>query len=135
MKKNKQENSELVKDDEVLRMQGVEDGKKGVHKWAFRPITALTISWIQRNRVFAEDNDMIWKVSAYAFLHTAAYSEIRRVVNDKDAFVDAVDVWIEKNIVHHDEIKAISEEMNSAFSRYSSSIFTSGDGSGNSSGN
>jgi hypothetical protein len=135
MKKTKK-NNELEKDDEVLRMQGTEDGKKGVHKWTFRPITALTISWIQRNQVFSESTDMIWRVSAYAFLHSAPYSEIRRVVNDRQSFIDAVDIWIEKNIVHHDEIQIIANEMNSAFSRYSSSVFLSNNGEeGNSSGN
>lgn len=134
MKKTKQ-NNELVKDDEVLRMQGVEDGKKGVHKWNFRPITALTISWIQRNQVFSDTNDMIWKVSAFAFLHCAPYSEIRRVVNDRQSFTDAVDVWIEKNISHHDEIKVIADVMNSSFEKYSSSIFVVSDGEGNSAGN
>ena len=130
MKKNKQ-TSEMIKDDEVARFQGIEDGKKKLHKWIFRPITALTISWIQRNHIFAEEHDLIFKSAAFAFLHTAPYSEIRKVVNNKSAFVDAVDMWIEKNISHHDEISVIATEMNEAFDRYSSSVFISKSGDDN----
>lgn len=122
MKKNKQ-SAEMLKDDEIARFEGIEDGKKQIHKWTFRPITALTISWIQRNQIFSDTNDMIFKSAAYAFLHTAPYSEIRKVVNNRSAFIDAVDMWIEKNISHHDEISIIAQEMNEGFERYSSSVF------------
>ena len=135
MKKNKNEATELKRDDEEIRMQAMGDGKKKLHRWNFRPITALTISWIQRNEVFSDKHDLIWKSAAYAFLHCQPFAEIRRVVNDPDAFRDAVDCWIEKNIMHHNEIEAIAAEMNSAFDLYSSSVFTSSDAEGESSGN
>jgi hypothetical protein len=136
MKKTKTQ-TEMMKDDEVIRLHGVEDGRKNLSKWTFRPLTALTISWIQRNNVFADNNDMIFKSGAYAYLHTTPFAEIRKVVNDRDAFVEAVDIWIEKNISHHNEVNEIANEMNASFERYSSSVYTidKKDGQETSSGN
>ena len=136
MKKNK--NEEVMKDDEVLRIQSFTDGNKVVSRWEFRPVTALTISWMQRNSIFTDKHDLIWKSSAFAFLHSAPFSEIRKCVNDESDFIDAVDCWIEKNLKHHSEIEEIGKSMNEAFAMYmaSTSVLSSNDsGSGSGSGN
>jgi hypothetical protein len=122
MKKNK--DNELLTDDEIIRVQAFEDGDKEIGKWKLRPITALSISWMQRHNVFNDDKDMIWKASAFAFLHSVPFDEIRGCVKDKEAFIDAVDCWIESNIVHHSEIEGITTEMNHAFSIYTTSHST-----------
>jgi hypothetical protein len=58
--------------------------------------------------------------------------EIRAVVNDKSLFLDAVDEWIEENVVHHSEMNAIASIMAKAFERYAAaSSETSGNGSKN----
>jgi hypothetical protein len=58
--------------------------------------------------------------------------EIRAVVNDKSLFLDAVDEWIEENVVHHSEMNAIAPIMAKAFERYAAaSSETSGNGSKN----
>ena len=135
MKKTKQ--NELEKDDEILRIEGATENKRELHKWEFRPITALTVSWMQRNDVFGDKFDLIWKSGAYAFLHSAPFVKIQPVVNDRELFSDAVDLWISENLIHHNEIAMITEDMNAAFKRYSSALFTSragtseGFGSGN----
>ena len=131
MKKNK--DNELVKDDEILRIQAMEDGPKIVNGRTLRPITALTISWMQRNEVFSGNMDLIWKSAAFAYLHSEPYSAIRSVVNDKESFVNAVDSWIEKNMIHHLEISAMTDAMNAAFELYNASATESkaGSGSGN----
>ena len=126
MKKTKQ--NELVKDDEILRIEGATEGKRNLHKWEFRPITALTVSWMQRNDIFGDKFDLIWKSAAYAFLHSAPFVKIQPVVNNRELFSDAVDIWIAENLTHHNEIAMISEDMNEAFKRYSSALFTSGAG-------
>jgi hypothetical protein len=41
-----------------------------------------------------------------------------RVVNDREAFMDAVDVWIEKNLSHHLQTAELATAMNAAFTRY-----------------
>ena len=123
MKKNK--NNDIMKDDEVLRIQAFEDGNKKVSKWEFRPITALSISWMQRNSVFSDKHDLIWKAAAFAFLHSAPFSEIRKCVNTNSNFLDMVDVWIEKNIVHHSEIEEIADLMNDGFAMYTASVSSS----------
>ena len=129
----KTQNTDLVKDDEILRIQAMEDGPKIVNGRTLRPITALTISWMQRNEVFSGNMDLIWKSAAFAYLHSEPYSAIRSVVNDKDLFVNAVDSWIEKNMIHHLEISAMTDAMNSAFELYNASATESkaGSGSGN----
>jgi len=122
MKKNK--DNDLLTDDEIIRVQAFEDGNKKVSKWELRPITALSVSWMQRNNVFNDDKDMIWKAGAFAFLHSAPFEDIRGCVKDKADFIDAVDCWIEENVVHHSEIEGIIFEMNHAFSIYTTSHST-----------
>jgi hypothetical protein len=120
MKKTKQHiDPEFVKDDELIRIQAIEDGEKKVGNWTFRPMTALTVSWMQRNNVFGENRDMIWKAGAFAFLHSETFAKIREVVNDTDEFTDAVDCWIEENITGGPAMIAkLSKAMNDAFEYY-----------------
>jgi hypothetical protein len=132
MKKTK--NNELEKDDEILRIQAMEDGEKLILGKKMRPVSALSVSWMQRNNVFAETRDLIWKASAFAYLHCEDFSKIRSVINNQSSFTDAVDVWIEKNVVHHFEINAIADAMNKSFQVYMSSA-SSKEGIGSGSGN
>ena len=111
--------NELMTDDEVIREIGMTDGPKRKAGFTLQPMTALTLSWLQRNRVFDDgEGDMIQKTAAYAFVHSAKRADIRAVVNDRESFLDAVDSWIEKNIVHHSELEPLSVEMNSAMESY-----------------
>ena len=121
MKRKNQQNIELVKDDEILREEGMADGPIKIDGAELRPITALTISWMQRNQVFSDEKDLIWKTCAFAFLHSVPMVEIRAVVNDKSLFLDAVDEWIEENVSHHLQTGKIANAMNAAFQRYSAS--------------
>ena len=125
MRKKKPSNPDLETDDEILREEAVADGETKVDKWKLRPVTALTISWMQRNRIFEEDRgDMIWRAAAFGFLHSADRAEIRAVVNDSNAFSDAVDDWLEDNIEHHSQTLNLAKAMNDAFARYMSSVST-----------
>jgi hypothetical protein len=133
--KRKNQNMELVKDDEILREEGMAEGPIEIAGIELRPITALSVSWMQRNEVFSDTKDLIWKTCAYAYLHSAPKPEIRAVVNDKIAFTDAVDEWIDENISHHLQTGEIATGMNAAFQRYASSasevLGSKGSGSGN----
>jgi hypothetical protein len=132
MKKTK--NNELEKDDEILRIQAIEDGEKLLLGKKMRPVSALSVSWMQRNNVFGEKRDLIWKSSAFAYLHCEDFSKIRTVINDQESFTEAVDIWIERNVTHHFEINDIADAMNKAFASYMSSA-TSNGGTGSGSGN
>ena len=133
--KRKNQNIELAKDDEILREEGMAEGAAKAAGIDLRPITALSVSWMQRNEVFSDTKDLIWKTCAFAYLHSAPFTEIRSSVNDKSAFIDAVDCWIEKNISHHLETGEIASAMNAAFQRYSASasevLGSKGSASGN----
>jgi len=131
----KTQNTDLVKDDEILRIQAMEDGPKKVNGRTMRPITALTISWMQRNEVFSGDMDPVWKAAAFTFLHSEPMSTIRGVVNDRDTFINSVDSWIEKNMKHHHETSDMSDEMGKAFDLYNSASPASQPGEGSGSGN
>lgn len=133
MKKPK--NKELIKDDELTRIEAMEDGERTVKDWTFRPITALTISWLQRNGITEGDRDMVYRACAFAFIHSAPLADVRAVVNHKDDFTEAVDDWIAENITHHNEVVPIAEAMNKAFERYSKSTTFNAGGSGSGSGN
>lgn len=111
---------ELQTDDEVIREIAMTEGPKKVSKFKLRPVDALSLSWMQRNRILDETSsgDMIQRTAAFAYLHTADRTEIRSVVNNPVAFLEAVDVWIEKNIKHHSELEPLSDEMTEAFDAY-----------------
>ena len=110
---------DLTLDDEITREIGFTDGPKRISKFTLRPLTVVSLSWLQRNRVLDDANgDMMQKTAAYAFLHSADKSVIRGVVNHRDAFLDAVDEWMEANISHHTELEPLSAEMNAAFDGY-----------------
>jgi hypothetical protein len=131
MKKNK--DNDLEKDDEILRIQAMEDGPKIVNGRTLRPITALTISWMQRNEVFSGTMDLVWKSAAFAYLHSEPYSAIRSVLHARSACIYSVYSWIENNMIHHLEISAMTDAMNAAFELYNASATESkaGSGSGN----
>ena len=120
--KNKKNNNELEKDDEILREESMTDGPMTISGLVLRPITALSVSWMQRNNIFSDNMDLIWKSAAFAYLHSTPFTEVRAVVNNRAEFTDAVDSWIQKHIVHHNEISEITEVMNIAFKRYQSGI-------------
>lgn len=119
--KKKTADIELVKDDEILREEAMCDGPaKILGGLELRPITALSVSWMQRNEIFSDSKDMIWKSAAFAYLHSAPKSDIRRVVNDREAFMEAIDTWIDKNLSHHLQSAELATAMNEAFTRYMS---------------
>jgi hypothetical protein len=110
----------------------MEDGTKEFNGIEFRPVTALSVSWMQRNQIFSDEKDLIWKGAAFAFLHCEPFTKIRGVVNDKSAFIDAVDVWIERNVKHHSLVDGLAEIMNDSFRTYMAAATKSeGSGSGN----
>ena len=112
------EKNDLLTDDEELRIAGITDGPKHVAGRELRPITALTISWMQRNKFFDPDKDNIWKAAAFMFLHSEPFTKIRAVVNDRSAFLDAVDIWIERNIPDQQTVRAMATDMEQAFNLY-----------------
>lgn len=123
---------ELTTDDEALRIQGMEDGPKQVAGRELRPISALTLSWMQRNKFFGEGRDLIWKCAAFMLLHSEPIPKVRSVVNDHEAFMLAVDQWIEKNILHRDDVQTLSKAMDEAFELYmSASTHSQGTAAGN----
>jgi hypothetical protein len=117
--------NQYIKDDEALREQGFTEGPKLVTKFELRPVTALSLSWLQRNKVFDGDfGDNMQKAAAYAFLHHADKAKIRGVVNDRREFLEAVDDWIEDNIAHHSELVPISAAMAEALETYMAATTT-----------
>ena len=116
--KQKNTDTDLLTDDEELRIAGITDGPRLIAGRELRPITALTISWMQRNKFFDPDKDNIWKAAAFMFLHSEPFTKIRAVVNDRSAFLDAVDIWIEKNIPDQQTVRAMATDMEQAFNLY-----------------
>lgn len=118
----KTKNADMIKDDEVLRIEAMEEGPIQINGLTFQPVTALTLSWMQRNNVFDEAKDIIWRSAAFAYLHTQDRALIRAVVNDKATFDEAVDLWIESHLPTHKELPKITQAMNDAFARYIASV-------------
>jgi hypothetical protein len=110
---------EMLTDDEALREAGMTAGPIRKAGFTLQPLSALTLSWLQRNRIFDDDSgDMIQKTAAYAYVHSTPREFVRAVVNDRASFLEAVDSWIEKHIKHHTELEPLSEEMNAAMEAY-----------------
>lgn len=123
MAKNK--NIELLKDDELTREKGFTEGPKQVSKFELRPVTALSLSWLQRNKVFdGEFGDNMQRTAAFAFLHHADKLEIRSVVNNPSDFLDAVDDWIDEHITHHSELEPVAAAMSEALETYMAATTT-----------
>jgi len=119
--KKKPENIELMKDDEVLREEGMTDGPKAVGGVTLRPITAASMSYMQRNNVFIEERDVLQKTAGFVFIHSSLKDQLRAVVNDRSAFWNAVDDWLEENFNHHSELEIYSSAMTEAIDVYASS--------------
>jgi len=118
-------NDELKTDDEILREIGMTEGPRKVSRFKLRPVTALSLSWMQRNNLFDDEfGDMLMKTAAFAFLHCEDKSKIRSVVNDRLPFLGAVDEWMDENIKHHSELEPVSQEMTDALDRYMASVTT-----------
>lgn len=112
-------NTDMMTDDDALREQGMTDGKRKLGKIQLRPMTALSLSWMQRNRLFDDETgDTMQKTAAFVFLHSQPKEEIRAVVNDRAAFLDAVDGWMEAHIKHHTELEPYSAVMSEAMEQY-----------------
>lgn len=107
MKKN-----DLKKDDEVLREQAMTSGPTNGGRWELRTTSATEVSWMQRNKVLEPAMDILWRACAFAFIHEELRSEIRKVINDHDSFVIAVDRWMDEHNPSSNEIKELATAMN-----------------------
>ena len=111
--------TDLTTDDEAMREAGMTAGPKRKSKFLLRPMTALSLSWLQRNHVFDDaTGDKLQKTAAYVYLHTEPKQDIRSVVNNHQDFLEAVDVWMEAHITYHNELEPLSEEMSEAMNIY-----------------
>ena len=110
-------NTEYQTDDDAIREIGFTDGPKQLLGITLRPVTALSMSWLQRNNVFSE-GDMLQKTAAFVFLHSAEKQAIRNVVNNRSQFLDAVDDWIDANAQHHAELEPYAAAMNESLDHY-----------------
>lgn len=127
MKKNT--NIELLKDDETLREQGMTSGPAASGRWELRPTAATEVSWMQRNKVLQPDMDILWRASAFAYLHATPRPEIRKVVNNHESFIEAVDRWMDKNDPSASEIKELATAMNTRIEEWFASSNESPDAS------
>jgi len=113
----------LKTDDEELRDIGMTAGPQKIDKFTLRPMTPSSLSWLQRNKVFDDDQgDSIQKTAAYVFLHAESKDRIRAVVNNRSAFLDAVDEWLDENFANHNELSQYMQHMTESMQVYLSSI-------------
>jgi len=106
-------------DDEELRHEGMTDGKKKKGKFILRPMTGLSLSWLQRNKVFDDDfGDPTSKTAAFIYLHSESKELIRTVVNNRTDFLNAVDDWIDTHMPYHTGLNDYVELMNTAMNTY-----------------
>ena len=112
-------NTELLTDDEVIRGQAMESGETLFAGMTFKPTDCLRVSWMQRNGVMDDDKmDILWRVCAFALLHTTENKVLRGYVNDDESFKDAVDAWIEKYNPSVDDFKQLSSIMNDRITQW-----------------
>lgn len=105
-------------DDEALREQGMTQGNKKLGMITIRPMTALSLSWLQRNNVFGDEGDSMQKTAAFIYLHSQPRELLRSVVNDRAVFLNKVDDWIEENFPHHSQLAPYSELMTESMNTY-----------------
>jgi hypothetical protein len=121
--KKKNEDNEMLKDDEVLREIGMTDGPRIVGGLEMRPITALSMSWIRRMNIFTDDTlDELIRTAAFAYLHTEEKEKIRCVIWNRDQFYNAVDEWLDEHAPkHHSALEPFADAMAQAIELYSAS--------------
>jgi hypothetical protein len=118
MKKTK-ENQDLETDDEALREAGMTTGPVKLAGMTLRPVSILSMSWINRRGLFSEDfSEPVQQVSAFVYLHAAPEDEILDVVNDHSAFMRAVDKWMPQHFSHHEELFPFSSSMEKSINEY-----------------
>jgi len=118
--------NDLELDDEVTRLKAFTDSPKLVAGITLRPLSVASLSWCQDNGVFDyQGKNKIWRNAAYAYLHSADRRIIQSVVNDRDAFSNAVDDWMDANFLHHDQIAAFDSTAADAINFYMASTTTS----------
>jgi hypothetical protein len=106
-------NEELMTDDEIMRGKAMESGSIDIAGMTFAPTDCLLVSWMQRNNVLDDSKmDIVWRVFAFAYLHTSPRKQIRAVVNNADDFIEAVDAWMEKHNPSEADFKSMSALMN-----------------------
>jgi hypothetical protein len=105
-------------DDEALREQGMTEGNKNISGITIRPMTALSLSWLQRNNIFDDEGDSMQKTAAFVFLHSEPREVIRAVVNNRAAFLNAVDDWLEEKFPHHNQLLPYTELMTNSMNAY-----------------
>lgn len=101
--------TDLLTDDEALREQAMLSGPTKCGRWEMRPTAALEISWMQRCKILSPEMDVLWRGSAFAFLHSMPKATIRSLVNDFPRFAVAVDDWMEKQQPTPNELRALNE--------------------------
>jgi hypothetical protein len=109
---------ELLTDDEALREQGMTEGDKKISGITIRPMTALSLSWLQRNNIFDDEGDSMQKTAAFVYLHSEPRDVIRSVVNNRTAFLNAVDDWLDEKFPHHNQLLPYTELMTEAMNVY-----------------
>ena len=128
----KKRTTDEITDDEILREQGMTSGPLQTTRWELRPTCALEISWLQRNGVLSPDMDILWRAAAFAYIHSAPKSEIRKSVNESSAFKATVDRWLDDESPTAKDIAALSEAMNKRTAEYFAAFSSTGeDSSGN----
>lgn len=133
MSKNKIE--VLERDDEIIREQGMTSGPVKSCGFELRTTAVREVSWMERNGVSGEsDMGVFWKTCAFAFIHSEPLPLVRSVVNDREAFIEKIDDWMDAHKLKASEIQTLAAEMNSRIMAYyssSSSPAESGPASGN----
>lgn len=127
--------TDLLTDDEILREQAMTSGPQKCSRWEMRPTAALEISWMQRNKILSPDMDVLWRASGFAFIHSAAKSSVRAVVNDFARFAVAVDDWMDKNNPTPNDIAALQKLCLERTNEYFASFSETQGGAGNAAGN
>jgi fructose-1,6-bisphosphatase len=127
----------LETDDEVLREKAMESGKQSINGIDYHPTDCLRVSWMQRNNVMDDSKmDIVWRVFAFAVIHTMEKKQLRSIVNDSELFIEAVDSWMEKHNPSEGDFKTISALMNERILEwFSSSSSPKETGSANPGGN
>jgi len=105
-------------DDEALREQGMTEGNKNISGITIRPMTALSLSWLQRNNIFDDEGDSMQKTAAFVYLHSEPREVIRAVVNNRAAFLNAVDDWLDEKFPHHTQLLPYTELMTNSMNAY-----------------
>ena len=113
---------DLTTDDDLLRLQGMTDGPREIGKFTLRPITGETFAWMQTVGIYDDEIGSVFRMAAYAFIHSQPKKEVLPLIFKREKFWLAVSDFIEEHFDHHESLTPYDKIFGEQYEIYQASL-------------